>query len=265
VRRRNLPTAGELDLHTVEGVQRALQPLVENGVVTCFAEGPDAVYLIGPEKHLIASYYRNTIIHFFVNGAIAELALLRAAGDDVTDAVAEFWDAAMRLRDLLKFEFFFAEKDLFRDELGAEVALHDPEWETHLAGGPAAVEGVLRRFRPFSAHRVLRPFVEAYRVVADALERRPADKDIVENEFLRECQALGHQYVLQRRILSPESVSQVLFATALRLARNRGLVDTGAPDVGERRRAFAEEVRQAIRRIDAVDALVAARHAGLID
>jgi glycerol-3-phosphate O-acyltransferase len=265
VRRRNLPSAGDLDLNTAPGVQRSLNALVENGIVTCFAEGPDAVYLIGPEKHLIASYYRNTIIHFFVNGAIAELALLKAAGDGVTDPVTEFWDAAMRLRDLLKFEFFFAEKDVFRDELRAEVALHDPEWESRLVEGPAAIEGVLRRFRPFSAHRVLRPFVEAYRVVADALERVAPDKAVVEEQFLRECQALGHQYVLQRRLLSPESVSQVLFATALRLARNRGLVEPGAPDLAERRGAFADEVRQVIRRIDAVDALVAARHAGLID
>src|SRR5439155_1417128 len=170
VRRRNLPTAGDLGLDTREGVQRALDALVENGVVTCFAGGSEAVYLIGPEKHLIASYYRNTIIHFFVNGAIAELALLRAAEDGIADPAAEFWDEAIRLRDLLKVEVFF-----------------------------------------------------------------------------------------------PESVSQVLFATALSLARNRGLVDPGAPDLVERRRAFAEELREVTRRVDAIDALVAARHAGLID
>jgi glycerol-3-phosphate O-acyltransferase len=239
--------------------------LVENGVVTCFAEGPEAVYLIGPEKHLIASYYRNTIIHFFVNGAIAELALLRAAEEGVADPSAEFWDEAMRLRDLLKFEFFFADKEAFREELREEIGLHDPEWERRVAEGPAAIQALLHRFRPFSAHRVLRPFLEAYRVVGDALERHPPDAELVEEEFLRACQALGQQYVLQRRILSPESVSQVLFATALRLARNRGLVDRGAPDLAQRRRAFADEVRQAIRRVDAVDALVSARHAGLID
>ena len=36
-------------------------------------------------------------------------------------------------------------------------------------------------------------------------------------------------------------------------------------DLAERRRQFADEVREAIRRIDAIDALVAARHAGLIE
>src|SRR6058998_1476512 len=265
VRRRDLPTAGALDLDTPDGVRRALDALIENGVVTCFAEGPEAVYAIGPDKHLIASYYRNTIIHFFVNGAIAELAVLRAAEDGVADPAGEFWDEAMRLRDLLKFEFFFADKEAFREELRAEVRIHEADWERRVAEGPAAIQALLRRFRPFSAHRVLRPFLEEYRVVADALERRPLDAAFQEDEFLRGCLALGRQYELQRRILSPESVAKTLFATALRLARNRSLVDPGAPDLAARRRAFAEEVRRVIRRIDAIDALVAARHAGLIE
>jgi glycerol-3-phosphate O-acyltransferase len=265
VRRRSLPTAGPLDLDDAAGVRRTLDALVENGIVTCFADGPEAVYLIGPEKHLIASYYRNTIIHFFVDGSIAELALLRAAEDGVADPPGEFWDEAMRLRDLLKFEFFFAEKDAFREALRREIRLHDPDWEDRLRDGPAAIAALVRRFRPFSAHRVLRPFLEAYQVVADELERHPVAAPVADDAFLRACRARGQQYVLQRRILSPESVSQVLFATALRLARNRDLVDPDAPDVAERRRAFADELRRAIRRVDAIDVLVAARHAGLLD
>src|SRR5262249_48587162 len=136
--------------------------------------------------------------------------------------------------------------------------------ERRLAEGPAAIGEVLRRFRPFSAHRVLRPFVEAYRVVADALDHQPPDAPFAEDAFLRSCLALGQQYVLQRRIHTAESVSQGLFATALRLARNRDLVDPGSALVA-RRRACADDVRAVIRRIDAIDALVAARHAGLID
>jgi glycerol-3-phosphate O-acyltransferase len=272
--RRQLPTSVPLELDTPAGVQRALDALVENGVVTCFAEGPEAVYAIGPDQHLIAAYYRNTIIHFFVNGAIAELALLRAAEEDA----GTFWDEAMGLRDLLKFEFFFAEKDEFRAELRAEIALHDPEWEDRLAGGSAEIMALVHRFKPFSAPRVLRPFLEAYRVVADVLERGDPATPVAENELLAACLALGKQYELQRRILSAESVSKALFSNGLALAKNRGLLSTGtadpisarvapaaAPDLAERRRAFATEVRDAIRRVDAIAALVAARYAGLID
>ncbi len=264
VRRRQLPTSGELDLDTAAGVRRALDALVDSGVVSCFAEGPEAVYAIGPDQHLTAAYYRNTIIHFFVNGAIAELALLRAAEPDAGDATTAFWDAALRLRDLLKFEFFFADKDVFRAELQQEMALHDPQWAGRLAGGAGEIHALLRRIRPFSAHRVLRPFLEAYRVVADALTQQAPGAAFDEATFLSRCLAWGKQYRLQRRIRGTESVSKVLFETALRLARNRNLLDPGAPDLAARRRVFADEIRDAIRRVDAIGALAVSRLAGLI-
>ena len=127
------------------------------------------------------------------------------------------------------------------------------------------IHALLRRFKPFNAHRVLRPFLEAYRVVADALERRDPAQPVDETNFLNTCLALGKQYRLQRRIRRTESVSKVLFGTALRLARNRDLVDVGSPDLLDRRRAFAAELRAVIRRIDAIDALAASRLAGLIE
>ncbi|HUI27775.1 MAG TPA: 1-acyl-sn-glycerol-3-phosphate acyltransferase, partial [Candidatus Kryptonia bacterium] len=283
VRRRRLPTTGELELDTPDGVRRALAALAENGVVSCFAEGSEAVYMISPDQHLTAAYYRNTIIHFFVNGAIAELALLRAAeqrpavrgqGSDRSEAGPRpptpdpdvvFWDEAFRLRDLLKFEFFFSDKDAFRRELREELALHDPEWENRLANDSAEIHALLRRIRPFSAHRVLRPFLEAYRVVADALAQRAPETAIDDKAFVSQCLAWGKQYRLQRRIRSTESVSKVSFETALRLARNRNLVDAGAPDLVARRHAFADELRDTIRRVDAIGALAASRLAGLIE
>jgi len=268
VRWRRLPTTGELELDTPDGVRNALEALVENGVVTCFAEGPEAVYAIGPDQHLTAAYYRNTIIHFFVNGAIAELALLKAGelvGVTATsDAEAEFWDEAMRLRDLLKFEFFFADKEEFRTELRREVALQESGWEQRIARGAGEIQAVLRRFRPFSAHRVVRPFLEAYAVVADALRQQSTETSLDEAAFLSKCLSWGKQYQLQRRIRSAESVSKVLFETALRLARNRSLIDPG-PDLASRRAIFAEEIRDVIRRIDTIDTLAASRRAGLIE
>ena len=184
VARRGLPTTGDLELDSEEGVQRALDALVENDVVTRFAEGSECVYLIGPDQQLAAAYYRNSIIHFFVTPAIAELALLSAAEEDTDDRVAAFYRAAMQLRDLLKFEFFFAEKEIFRGELRRELAGHDPAWEETLQRGPDAIQALVRSFRPFNAHRVLRPFLESYRIVADHLERVPADAEVDESRFV---------------------------------------------------------------------------------
>jgi glycerol-3-phosphate O-acyltransferase len=264
VRGRGLPTTGDLDLDSPDGVRRTLDRLVENGVVTCFAGGFEPVYAIGPDQHLTAAYYRNTIIQFFLDGPIAELALLRAAEDDVQDFRGEFWAEAYRLRDLLKFEFFFADRERFRAELRDEVAFHAADWEDAIAGGPARIQAVLRRFRPFNAHRILRPFLEAYQVVGDALERESEGTRLDDAAFLTRCLSLGEQYRLQGRIRSAESVSRVLFETALRLAKNRGLVEPDAADLGARRRAFAAEIRAGLRRVDAIDVLAASRRAGLI-
>jgi glycerol-3-phosphate O-acyltransferase len=265
VRGHDLPTTGDLDLDSADGVRRTLDRLVENGVVTCFAGGFEPVYAIGRDQHLTAAYYRNTIIQFFVNGPIAELALLRAAEDDVEDFRAEFWAEAFRLRDLLKFEFFFADRERFRVELRDEVAFHVPGWEDEIARGPAAIQSVLRRFRPFNAHRILLPFLAAYQVVGDGLERESETAKIEDAAFLSRCMALAEQYRLQGKIRSAESVSRVLFETALRLAKNRNLVEGGGADLTVRRGAFAAEIRSAIRRVEAIDVLAASRRAGLIE
>jgi glycerol-3-phosphate O-acyltransferase len=121
----------------------------------------------------------------------------------------------------------------------------------------------VQSFRPFNAHRILRPFLHAYVVLADGLLRENPETPFDQNAVLERCMGLGKQYLLQRRIQSAESVSKVLFETALKLARNRGLLDP-APDLAERRKAFADEIRAAIRRTDAIELLAQSRVAGLI-
>jgi glycerol-3-phosphate O-acyltransferase len=265
VERRGLPTTGDLALDTDEGIEHTLDALAENGVVTRFSEGSECVYLIGTDQQLAASYYRNSIIHFFISPAIAELALLAAAEDEAGDRVAAFWRAAMQLRDLLKFEFFFSEKDLFRGELRRELMERDARWEQTLGESADATLALVQRFRPLSAHRVLRPFLESYRIVADHLERLDSATDFDEARFLEECAGLGKQYHLQRRIRSTASVSSVLFKTALQIAANRELLDSHESELATWRRVFAEEVRTAIRRVDAIDAIAASRRAGILD
>jgi glycerol-3-phosphate O-acyltransferase len=267
VEERKRPATRALEpLREDAGVQATLDALVENGVVNCYAEGPEAVYLIDREQELTAAYYRNTIIHFFVTSAICELALLRAAEARPSDAdpVASFLDETMGLRDLFKFEFFFAEKEAFRAEIRDEMQLQNPRWEELLEEGPETIHGLVQRMRPFSAHRTLRPFLESYQLVSEVLTRQGPDEEIDEGRFLDECLALARQRLLQRRIHSGSSVSKVLFRTALKLAANRGLVEPGGPEVAEQREDFAAEIRDALRRTEAISALAQSRRVGLI-
>ncbi len=263
-----LPFPREMRLGDTAAVKLTLDGLRENGVVSYFDEGAEAVYAIGAKQHLTAAYYRNTIIHFFVNAAIVELALVRAAEPGVGDPHAEFWDETYRLRDLLKFEFFFSGKDVFRDEIVATLnarAEKEHDWDRALHGGREGVMRMLERLRPFVAHLVLRPFLEAYRVVGDSLEACTDSETIDEAAFLKSCLGTGKQYSLQHKIRNAESVSKVFFQTALRLARNRGVVKEGRLADADARKAFAREIRRAVRRVDAIDALAGARRAGLMN
>ncbi|MGI9592109.1 MAG: glycerol-3-phosphate 1-O-acyltransferase [Myxococcota bacterium] len=263
VRTRKLECVGELQLDDAEGVRRTLEALTENGVVTRFSEGLEPVYVIGPDQQLAAAYYRNTVIHFFVNACIAELALLRAGEEGVADPLAEFWEETLRLRDLLKFEFFFAERETFRREIAEELAFSAEDWESAIAEGGEAIMRLLRSVRPYSSHRVLRSFVEAYALAGDLLGQLDPEEPFDEGPFVERCMRVGRQYHLQRRIHSAASVTQVLFKNALKLADNRDLLEPTAPDLPGRRKAFADEIRSVLRRVEAIDALARARRSGL--
>ena len=254
---RSVPrTASARALSGSGAVRATLDALVAGSVVSFVAEGRDPVWLIGPEQQLAATFYRNSLIHFLLDTALCELAVLRAR-DAGEDPVGAFWDEIARLRDLLKFEFYFKERDEHRRQVAAEMARHDPTWESRLRSGPAAADELLAGMRPLVSHVVVRPFVEAYRLVADVLvhdDTVTADSDVV-----REALGLGRQYVAQHRLRSAESVSALLFQTALQLARNRGLLEPG-DDLAARRAAFLAELRDLVRRLDRIEDLAIRRY-----
>jgi glycerol-3-phosphate O-acyltransferase len=265
VRQRKLPTTAELDhLETDEGVRLTLDALTENGAVTRFDEGREPVYRISDEQQLSAAYYRNTIVHFFVSGAIAELALLHAIEGDRTELLPRFWEEVMRLRDLLKFEFFFSEKEIFREEVREALELVHRDWEKRVEEFELDPADMIQRMRPYFSHRVLRPFLESYRVVADQLARIAPGVEIDQKRLLNDCLGLGRQYALQKRIHAADSISEALFQTALRLADNRGLLERGDETLAEARRLFADEIGDTLRRVDIVVALAASRRAGFV-
>ncbi len=262
IARRDLPMTEKLDPMNRPHVQAALDDLVSHGVITRFAGATDTVYRIGPDQHLAAAYYRNTIIHFFVNTAITEVALVaarsRGAEDQTNAVIAE----ALALRDLLKFEFFFSSRDGFEMEIRFELTDHHPDWRILLGDGRA--EEVLMRFDPFQSPAVLRPFIEAYQVIADLIEQDAYHSKIDEEQLRKDAMALGKQYLLQGRINTAESVSNVLFESAIQLAANRKLFSAG-PDMVERRQAFAEEIRRYVGYLDSISAIAVGRHAGILE
>jgi glycerol-3-phosphate O-acyltransferase len=254
VRVRQLPTTGALDLNTTEGIAKALDALGRHGVVAHYDGGSDPVWWIGPSRHLEAAFYRNSVVHFLLGRAIAELVLVRVSEAQMPDAVVDGWEEALRIRDLLKFEFFFARKQVFGQELREELELIDPGWERR-AGEPGAAQDALERSRLLLAPRVLASFLEAYLVAAERLAARDPAAPVEEKAFVARCLGVAHQQRLQGRLKSTESISRELFSNALKLAANRGLLDEDAADLPERREALAEELRTLVRRVNRLRAL----------
>jgi glycerol-3-phosphate O-acyltransferase len=235
-------------------VRSTLDQLTDAGVLHRFTGGDETVWHIAPEQHLVAAFYRNTLIHLLVNRSIAELAMFMAREHATGDLRESIWNHAMSLRQLLKFDFFFASRAEFSDELIAEVSLIDSAWEGRQVREPivtrAQIDLWFERSKPHLAHIILRPFFDAYRVVADQLARWPHDREVDEELLLERCLGFGQQQVLQAKLHSAESVTLELFRNALKLADNKGVLKGTGREVHERRRVFADNLRGIIEDLE---------------
>nr|WP_090339822.1 glycerol-3-phosphate 1-O-acyltransferase [Mycolicibacterium malmesburyense]CRL68414.1 glycerol-3-phosphate O-acyltransferase [Mycolicibacterium malmesburyense] len=241
-------TNSALRLRTPDGVRAALDALSNRHPVTCVEGGREPVWRIAPEDEHEAAFYRNTLIDAFLETSLVELALVHACHAD-GDRLEAFWSQVMRLRDLLKFDFYFADSAAFREHVAEELSWQKG-WEEQVAAGEAQVGELLRAKSPLLAGAMLRPFFEAYEIVADVLLDAPAEID--EKDLTKKALGLGNQYVAQSRVRSNESVSALLFATARQVAADQHLLEPAA-DLRERRGAFRDELRGILRDMDKVE------------
>lgn len=249
--RKQIPmTNSVLRLRTPEGVRAALDAMSGGHPVTAVDSGRQPVWYIAPQDEHEAAFYRNTTIDAFLETAIVELAMAHAAKAE-SDPVEAFWSQVMRLRDLLKFEFYFADSASFREHIVEEMSWQ-ANCEQQLAEGGEAIYAMLRAKRPIIAGAMLRPFLEAYELVADVLRGTPPD--ISEKDLTKRALGVGRQYVAQGRIRSNESVSALLFTTARQVVADQKLLEA-APDLEERRAAFLAELRAILADLATVDSI----------
>jgi glycerol-3-phosphate O-acyltransferase len=230
---RDIEMTEKLDLSDPVVVSGLLGWLSEHGAVSTHEALGRVVYWLDDEQTIQVAYYRNVILHYFIPRAIAEMAL---RGGPTT--AAELWEEILAIRDLLKFEFFFAERERFladvRDDLGLDV----PDWERLL--GDTGPGEVLEKLGTTIARWAVLPILDGYRVVSDELESLRTRYE--EKAFLKSCAARARMYRIEGRLTSAEGASQVVFKSALALAANRGLLEGAARDDRAR---FAAEIRAA--------------------
>ncbi|ALG86704.1 glycerol-3-phosphate acyltransferase [Gordonia phthalatica] len=257
------------------GLLDTLRELTDAEVLQTFDGGSEQIWSIAPGNHAVAAYYRNGALHHFVLRSIVELGMLAVSDGDVVEGspapdaqadpseglLAPAQQEALRIRDLLKFEFFFPAKQEFLHRLGAEMDLVAPGWRAGTLDKDGVHSVLLAKAGQLFARRTLQTFFDAQLVVAQrlvALGAEEKDKETV----LADCLGLGRQLSLQGVVPSKDSVSRELYDAAYQLADNRGAV--GGPsfdDVMTARRTWLAEVetmRARLERLAAIEAQQAA-------
>ena len=215
---RSVPLTEDFSMDSVEKFRSIAESMIDHGIIQRHEDGLEDVYSVAPEQQLKASYYRNTIIHVFVERAIIELALVKAADAGPDGALEAFWADALETRDLLKFEFFYPETEKFRESLIEELNRLAPDWEARVASGQA--HALLEERKVYFGHATLRSFVEGYLVVCLGLLAKDAPDDEDVPTLVERCLKIGKQAYLQRRIHNEESVAKVILQNGVKLAQN---------------------------------------------
>ncbi|MEH6660964.1 MAG: glycerol-3-phosphate 1-O-acyltransferase [Parasphingorhabdus sp.] len=249
-RERDIRLSDDLTDENLEGVQRVIETLVNNGLLVRYDKGSTLVYAIEPDQHPIASYYRNTIIHHFLDKAIIELSVLKAREVNDRNAAEVFWEETDRLRDLFKFEFFYPEKQQYRENLKAELQRSDPDWQAKLEEGGVKLASLTNRFQPLIGHAVFLPFVEAYTIILDILSRLEPGDAIDKKSCVETALKEGRQAYLLRRITSEASIGKILFENGFRMAAGLGLTGETTTDTIAERKALLRKFRALSRRME---------------
>lgn len=247
---RKIRVSDDLRNADAEMLQRTVNTLVDDRLLVRFDQGSDTLYAIEPAKHAIASYYRNSIVHHFLDKAIIELALLKACEAEVGVGEAAFWRETERLRELFKFEFFFPPKDEFRAVLEAELDRTAGDWRGAITRGGEATRAICEKFRPFINHAVLLPFAEAYSIAIEVLARAQPGEDLTAQACVETALVQARQALMLRQITSEASIGKLLFQNGYNLAANQGLVGPTDDALRQRRRSLLKELRDICRRME---------------
>ena len=261
-RHRGLRLSQDFDSQYAEGIEQVLKLMIGENIVTRFDGGPTTVYGIKEGRAAVASYYRYTIAHYFVNKAITELCLVAVAEQGESDEapVTVFWREVEDLRDLFKFEFFYPPTEVFQEEIIAELAAINVDWETQLNRGAQGARQLLLLMTPQIAHMTLQLFAEAYALGAEILASLQPGESMDELDYTERCMNYGRQAFMQRRVSSEVSTSKLLFKNSWSMLSARGLTDESHADFLEGRRAQSETLSRLVRRVEVIRAsAIAAR------
>ncbi len=225
-----------------ESVQVALNILQRAHLILQHGDTLDAKYVLNSESYLQATYYANMSVHHLYHRAFIELALLQSATVPEEERQAVFWSEIMKLRSLFKFEFFYSRKLLFSDEIEANLEALDTNWPSVIEAPKAKKLELFKKAEVIVAPVVLYAYIEAYRVVAYALQNWKPSREFREKAFIQECMFLSEEMHWQGRIQRIGSVSKPFLQNGIRLVQNLDLIPSEKDDKKEAIEAFQQQL-----------------------
>lgn len=240
-------------------VQKALNLLMQKGIIRYQGGNLTSKYQVVNEQYMQAIYYSNMAAHHLYHRAFIELALMLSQDQEKSDRQLFFWTTIMDLRDLFKFEFFYAKKPVFSKKIEGDLALFQRKPPITLRDDSINYRRLLSKQKVLVAPVVLFPYLEAYKVIVQGLKHLDTEYPFDENNFIESCLALGGELQWKGKIQRIESVSKPFLVNGIRLAKNQKLIPTRDDPKTEELQHFEQQLEQFSRVIQQIQDITLSR------
>ena len=240
-------------------VQVGLNLLQRANIILRHGEALEAKYVLNSENYLQATYYANMSVHHLYHRAFIELALLKSAEAKPASRQEVFWEEIMALRSLFKFEFFYSQKMQFSDEIEANLEILSKDWLQLIAAPKSQKTAFFESQEMIAAPVVLHSYMEAYRVVAQALYGWNPNNGYDEKTFIEGCLFLSEEMHWQGRIQRVGSVSKPFIQNGIRLAQNLGIIPTPEDNKKKEIEAFMHQLNEISTKINWLQGIILAK------
>lgn len=216
-------------------------------------EGDDVVWAVRPERRINLDFYKNNIVHLLVPEAVMATAV-RSTLELGTTTLARVTEAAAFLTRTLRYEFVFDPDRGFAADFRETLARFTEGGLIRRTPGETFSDVRISITEQGGAtmalfHRVLVPWIEAYWLLATALERHGLET-LAEGQLIKEAQEIGRRRFHVGDITCPEAASSVNFQHALdayaefgfieRTRKGRERLVTASPTRSDEPTAFTE-------------------------
>ena len=205
--------------------------------------GASVVYTLQPKKRREIAYYKNSIIHFFIDYCLVGLSLL--GGKDSEKSIDDIEQDFIFLKDLFRYEFIFADNE---EQPRKGLAYFQQLGLIETIDGMARLRVTKRGYNQLPLWAgLVKEFLESYWIAAKAIASSPPDKR-KRTELLKRMASLGSKLVASGVVDLEEAVSHITFnnafmylnETILRARRDEVATDE---EITRRAEALAEKIR----------------------